>query len=111
MENPSGIYTCEYKVLIKPIEVEEKTEGGIILPDSVQEQNKHAQVKGELVSVSPLAFTYDEWPDEDRWFEHYPTVGDTVLYAKYVGSSVTGVDGVEYRLVNDKDIGAVICDD
>lgn len=99
--NESGIRPVEYKVLIKPIEVEEKTQGGIILPEQAREREAYAQQKGVLVAVSPNAFTDPEWLDP-------PKVGDFVLYDKFAGAIVKGQDAVEYRLINDKEIGAVI---
>jgi chaperonin GroES len=103
--NPSGIVPVEYKCLIRPVIVEEKTKGGIIVPDQVRERDQYAVQEGEIVAVSPLAFTYhDPWPDEAV----KPKAGDRVLFAKYAGGTRKGADGVEYRLINDRDISAVL---
>jgi chaperonin GroES len=104
--NTSGIFPTEYKVLIEPVEIAAKTKGGIILPEEHKDREQFAQMQGTLVAVSKLAFTYasnDEWAPADR-----PKVGDKVLYAKYAGAKVTGMDGKDYRIVNDKDIAAVL---
>lgn len=103
MSNPSGIYPTEYKVLILPKQVDEKTKGGIIIPDQTKERDQFAQMEGEIVAVSPLAFTYDDWKEASS-----PKVGDRVLFAKYAGASVIGKDGKEYRICNDKDLAAVL---
>jgi chaperonin GroES len=106
MKNESGVFPTEYKVLIQPIEIAAKTKGGIILPDETKERDQFAQMQGTLVAVSPLAFSYaneTEWAKADR-----PKPGDKVLYAKYAGAKVTGNDGQDYRIVNDKDIAAVL---
>lgn len=103
MTNESGIYPVEYRVLIAPIEVQEKTKGGIIIPDETKERDQFAQMKGTLVAVSPLAFTYDDWKGAEK-----PKPGDQVLFAKYAGAVVDGKDGRKYRIVNDKDIAAVL---
>lgn len=103
VENPSGICPTEYKVLIAPKLTEEKTKGGIILPDATKERDQYAQMEGVIVAASPLAFSYDNWKDASP-----PKVGDSVLFAKYAGAVVTGRDGKEYRITNDKDICAVI---
>jgi chaperonin GroES len=103
MENTSGILPTEYKVLIAPVEVDQKTKGGIIIPDETKERDQFAQMRGVLVAVSPLAFTYDDWKDAKP-----PKVGDEVLFAKYAGAVVDGKDGKKYRLTNDKDIAAVL---
>jgi chaperonin GroES len=100
----SGIRPSEFKVLIKPKTVEEKTKGGIILPDEHKDREQFAQMEGELIAVSPLAFSYADWPEgADK-----PKPGDRVLFAKFSGAKVTGMDGVEYRLTNDKDVAAVL---
>ena len=101
--NPSGIRPVEFNVLVKPKEVEERTAGGIIVPDIARDREQVAAVEGEIVAVSPLAFTYEDWGDHEK-----PKVGDRVYFAKYAGMLVKGRDGVEYRLLKDKDLGAVI---
>jgi chaperonin GroES len=101
--NESGILPSEFKVLIAPKTVEEKTKGGIIIPDQTKERDQFAQMEGVLVAISPLAFTYADWNDASP-----PKVGDRVLFAKYAGANVTGKDGKEYRIANDKDIAAVL---
>lgn len=105
MKNESGIYPVEYKILVRPIEVEEKTKGGIILPDETKERDQYAQMEGLIVAASPLAFTYDDWKGQD---DAKPKPGDRVLFAKYAGAVVTGKDGKKYRIINDKDACAVL---
>jgi chaperonin GroES len=101
--NPSGISPIEYKVLVEPIEVDEKSKGGIILPDEHKDRQQFAQMQGTLVAASPLAFTYEGAVD---WAK--PKPGDRVLYAKFAGAVVDGKDGKKYRLINDKDVSAVL---
>jgi chaperonin GroES len=105
MKNDSGIYPTEYKVLLRPKTVEEKTKGGIIIPEETKDREQFAQMEGELIAVSPLAFSYDDWKDHTN---SRPKPGDRVLFAKYSGAKVTGKDGKEYRLANDKDVAAVL---
>jgi chaperonin GroES len=105
MKNESGILPTEYKILVKPKAAENKI-GSIFIPDETKERNQFAQTEGELVAISPLAFTYaneSEWSGAPK-----PKPGDRVLYAKYAGTTVKGKDGVDYRLVNDKDVAAVL---
>lgn len=99
MVNESGLRPVEFKVLILPDEVKEKTKGGIILPDMTKERQEMAQVKGTIVGVGADAFA--DWTEK-------LVAGDRVYYGKYAGYTVTGNDGKEYRLVNDKDIVAVL---
>lgn len=100
--NLSGICPTEYKILVKPKDVDDKI-GSIIIPDQTKERDQHAQMEGVIIAVSPLAFSYDNWKDASP-----PKAGDRVLFAKYSGAIVKGKDGVEYRIVNDKDVAAVL---
>jgi len=105
-ENPSGINPTEYKVLIQPIVVDEKTKGGIILPDEFKGREQFAQMQGILIAVSPLAFTY---ADDEAWGgSPKPKPGDRVFFAKFAGAPVKGIDGKDYRIVNDRDVAAVL---
>jgi chaperonin GroES len=106
MSNPSGINPVEYKCLVSPIAVDEKSKGGIILPDEHKDRVQFAQMEGVLVAVSPLAFTYADkadWGDAEM-----PKPGDKILFAKFAGVAIKGKDGKDYRIVNDKDISAVL---
>lgn len=100
--NPSGILPTEFKCLLRPIETPDKI-GSILLPDEAKEKEKFATQEGILIAVSPAAFNYDGMVREQA-----PKPGDRVLYAKYAGFTRKGNDGVDYRIVNDKDICAVL---
>ena len=102
--NPSGISPTEYNVLVKPEKVDEATKGGVILAASTLDRKQAFATKGRIIAVSPLAFTYERWPEG----ETPPRVGDMVIFTKAAGVSVEGTDGEEYKLLKDKDIGAVI---
>ena len=95
-----GMKPTEYRVLVKPDPVERKTEGGIVLPESVAEQREMAQQKGSLVAVGGNAF--------EDWNGDIPKVGDRILFGKYKGFEAEGADGEKYRLCNDKDITAIL---
>lgn len=99
MNNRSGIVPLEFKVLILPDEVEKMSAGGIYMPDTRHEREEWAQVRGRLVAAGGRAF--EDWPDA-------PNVGAQVYFAKYQGIVVPGGDGKEYRLCNDKDVGALV---
>ncbi len=86
------------RVLVKPLEDEERTKGGIVLPDTAKEKPQ----RGEIVAVGP-----GEWDEEGQ--KRLPVdikVGDQVLYAKYAGSEFK-VDGVEHLILRQSDILAV----
>ena len=108
MTNTTGINPTEFKVLIDPKRVEERTKGGIILPDTTKEREEYAAVEGTIVALSHLAFTY---ATAAEWGDSKPKAGQRVVYAKYAGVRVKSpIDGQEYLLVNDKDICATIED-
>lgn len=110
--NP-GFLPTEYNVVVRPEEVETVTKGGILLADSTQERDGLAAVRGRLVAVSPLAFTYHDAPGakpRSGWVRGTapPQVGDAVIFKKYGGILVDGDDGAEYRLLKDSDVIAVL---
>lgn len=81
------------RVLIKPVAAEEKTIGGIIIPDSAKEK----PAKGEVVSVG--TGTKDE--------QMTLTEGDIVLYGKYSGTEIEH-EGEKYLIMRQSDVLAVI---
>ena len=104
--NTSGVWPMEYKVLVCPDDILETDEvyksarsAGIELPQPASEREQMSQVKGVLVAAGGNAF--EDWKGK-------PRVGNRVMIGKYVGLMVTGDDGREYRLCNDKDIAAVL---
>ena len=82
--NQSGITPSEFKVLVKPDKVEEKTKGGIIIPETERDTQQHAATQGVLIAASPLAFTFADWPKDAKT----PQVGDSVIFPRYVGFMV-----------------------
>lgn len=81
------------RVLIKPAPAEEKTVGGIIIPDSVKEK----PLKGEVIAVGNG--TKDE--------EMVVKTGDNVLYGKYAGTEIE-LDGDKFLIMRQSDILAII---
>ena len=102
--NGSGIKPCEYNVIVLPKEVSEKTEGGLYLPDDTKEREEFGRMEGVLVAVSPMAFTFEDWPADAEHLK--PQLGDVVVFSKYAASSneFTGTDGKKYWLLKDKNI-------
>lgn len=103
-EPAHGIVCLEYKVLVRPRKVEERTKGGIVLPEQVLEKDQHAAMEGQICGLSPFAFSYEEWPRGAR----KPRIGDVVVFARYSGITQKGNDGIEYRIMNDKDVVAIV---
>lgn len=99
--NPSGIEPLDLKVLVRPDTAEEKTKGGIIIPDNTRDRNKFAVIKATLVQSGSNAFK--EWG-----LGNAPAPGARILMAQYAGARVKGQDGEEYVLMNDEDVIALI---
>ena len=61
---------------------------------------------GRIIAMSPLAFNYDQWTENETL---RPKVGDIVWFARYAGALIEeAFDGQMYRIIKDKDIAAVI---
>lgn len=109
----AGIAPFEFKVVVLPNKVNEKSRGGVIIPDVVQGQQQQAVSKGTIVAVSPFAFTYFD-PDVKTYrqvlakWPGTPKIGDQVLFARYSGSELRGNDWETYRIMNDKDVMAIL---
>jgi len=102
-KNKSGLTPIEYKVLIELDEVGQKTGGGLFIPDTVREKEQMMQVKATLIAIGGDAFIDMNAP--------VPKVGDRIYVAKAAGYNVTGSDGKQYRLMQDKDIAAIILEE
>jgi co-chaperonin GroES (HSP10) len=102
-ENTSGICNlCEYKCLVLPDPVEDKTEGGILYkPDIAKEREKYRTCKATFILAAKAAFQ-DFGKDGNQ--SYIPQPGDRVYVAVAAGMFHYGPDGKEYRLVNDKDV-------
>ncbi len=86
------------RVLVRRLEAEEKSRGGIILPDSAKEKPKQGKVMA-LGDGAPLA------SGKKRPFQ--VKKGDVVLFTSYAGSEIT-VDGEEYMVMGEDDILAIV---
>jgi chaperonin GroES len=86
------------RVVIKPSPADERTKGGIILPDTAKEK----PVVGEVVAIGPGKVS-----DDGKNVPMEVKVGDKVLYGKYSGTEVT-YEGDEYLIMREADIFAVV---
>ncbi|OIP79536.1 MAG: co-chaperone GroES [Parcubacteria group bacterium CG08_land_8_20_14_0_20_48_21] len=82
------------RALIKPLEAEEVTKSGIIIPDTVDKEKK---AEGKIVALG----------DGEKLKKLALKVGDKVLFGSYRGEDIK-VDEVEYKILNHDDILAVI---
>jgi len=86
------------RVVVEPLEAQEKTKGGIILPDTAKEKPQ----QGKIIAVGKGRI------DENG--KHVPMevkVGDVILYGKYSGTEVT-IDDKEYVILREEDILAIV---
>jgi chaperonin GroES len=88
----------EDRVIVKPLDAEQKTAGGIIIPDNAKEKPS----KGEVVAVGP-----GKYSDKGAKIEMTLKKGDTILYGKYSGTEVK-IDGADYLILRESDVLAVI---
>ena len=100
--NDSGVYPVDRKVLVKPETFEEKTKGGIVIPDSAREKDNMAHIKATIIACGVNAF------EDIEIKKQRPQVGQKAAIAKFAGYLITGKDDKSYRLINDLDIVAVL---
>ena len=86
------------RVLLKRVDQEEKTAGGIIIPDTAQEK----PMEGEVVATGPGARG-----DDGKLHALDVKAGDRVLFGKWSGTEVK-IDGQEYLILKESDIMGVI---
>ena len=87
------------RIVVRPLEAEEKTKGGIVLPETAKEKPQEGKVvavgKGKLTEsgkVQPLEIK----------------VGDRVLYGKYSGTEITTREGEELLIMKEEDVFAIV---
>jgi chaperonin GroES len=86
------------RLLVKRLAEEEKTAGGIIIPDSAKEK----PAEGEVVAVGPGKLS-----DKGDRVALQVTVGDRVLFSKYGGTDVK-IDGEDYLIMREDDILGIV---
>jgi chaperonin GroES len=82
------------RLVVKPIQKEEMTKGGIFLPDTAKEKPQ----EGEVIAVGPGRVT-----DDGKRIAMDVKVGDRVIYSKYGGSEIK-IDDVEMIILRESDI-------
>ena len=82
------------RLVVKPIEREEVTKGGIVLPDTVKEKPQ----EGEVLAVGPGRLS-----EEGKRIEMDIKVGDTVIYSKYGGTEIK-VEDDDLVILRESDI-------
>jgi chaperonin GroES len=88
------------RILVKPLVEEEKTKGGIVLPDTVSKEKPQI---GEVLAVGP-----GRTNDDGKTFPMSFKKGDKVVYAKYSGTDLKDESDEDYLLLSEKDILAIL---
>ena len=86
------------RILVKRMEEETKTKGGIIIPDTAKEKPQ----RGEVIAVGP-----GKMGDNGKRMPLDVKAGDKVLFAKYAGTEIK-VDGVEHIFMREDDLLGII---
>ena len=87
------------RIVVRPLEAEEKTKGGIVLPETAKEKPQ----EGKIVAVGRGKVL-----DNGHVQALELKVGDRILYGKYSGSEITTKDGEELLIMREEDVLAVI---
>ena len=86
------------RVVVEPVEQEEITAGGIVLPETAKEKPQ----KGTILAIGP-----GDRDDDAKRIPMDVAVGDIVLYAKYAGTEIK-VDGKKLLILKESDILAIV---
>lgn len=92
-----NVKPMEDRVILKPLEADTKTAGGIIIPDNAKEKPQ----KGEVIAVGP-----GKVADSGTKIATTVKKGDKVLYGKYSGTEVK-IDNTDYIIMRESDILAI----
>jgi len=95
------IRTLDERIVVQPLEAEETTAGGIVLPDSAQEKPQ----RGTVLAVGPGKLL-----DSGSRAELSVAIGDQVIYGKYSGSDIE-IDDVEYKILRETEVLAKVVND
>jgi len=94
-----NIKPLEDRILVKPLDAEETTASGLVIPDTAKEKPQ----EGEVVAVGPGRFN----EDGDERIPMDVSVGDKVIYSKYGGTEVK-YGGEELLILSARDVLAVV---
>ena len=94
-----------YRLLIALPEIDEKTEGGVIMPDGLRKDESTASIIGFVLKAGPDAYSDKERFPSGAWCKE----GDFVIFRSYSGTRFK-VAGKEFRLINDDTVEGVVDD-
>ncbi|CAG0955624.1 10 kDa chaperonin [Planctomycetaceae bacterium] len=95
---PTKFRPLDDNIVIKPADAEEKSAGGILLPDAAKEK----PIKGKVVAIGP-----GRTLKNGKRLEPSVKIGDVVLYGKYAGNDIK-IDGVEHKIVREAELLAKV---
>ena len=87
------------RIIVKALEAEEKTKGGIVIPDTAKEKPQ----EGKVVAVGK-----GKKSDDGKAITPEVKVGDRVLYGKYSGTEIATKEGDELLIMREEDVFAII---
>ena len=94
-----SIKPLEDRIVVKPLDAEQTTASGLVIPDTAKEKPQ----EGEVLAVGPGRFD----DDGEKRIPLDVKVGDTVLYSKYGGTEVK-YSGKEYLILSARDVLAIV---
>ncbi len=94
-----------YRLLIALPEIDEKTQGGVIMPDGLVKDESTASIIGFVIKSGPDAYSDKERFPNGAWCKE----GDFVIFRSYSGTRFK-VAGKEFRLINDDTVEGVVDD-
>ena len=92
-----AIKPLEDRILVKPLDAEQTTASGLVIPDTAKEKPQ----EGEVLAVGPGRF------EDGQRLPLDVTVGDKVIYSKYGGTEVK-YNGEEYLILSARDVLAIV---
>jgi len=96
---------CGWTVLIALPEKEDKTEGGVYVPEELRDREHSASITGMVLKMGP-----DAYQDKEKFPSGpYCKVGDWIMMKAYSGERLV-IHGHEFRLINDDNVRAVVDD-
>lgn len=97
-------------MLVRVEEVEETTQGGIVIPKDTRDSEQMGQGVGTVVAMGPTCFTHETHRLPNGEYPGACKIGDRVVYQRYAGvvPPIDGVDDGRLRLLRDEDVIGVI---
>lgn len=98
-----------WRILVKPIEINEQTESGLFLADETIKAQEYLRYIGKVEEMGSLCYRHEKFEGAGSWCK----VGDFIMHGQHAGQRATVKDNgklIEYRVINDDDVLCVIND-